>query len=115
LSGTIKVYHVIEHHSTVGRPSLGDNFAVSAFLTGFTKEAEMRMVVLSAAVGTLLLGAIPASAQVVVHDRGDVVVHRNYDRGHHYRWYKHRAECRTVRVRTRLPNGNVIIKTRQSC
>ena len=112
MSGTIKVYHVIAHLSTVGRPSLGDNFAVSAFLTGFTKEAEMRMVVLGAAVGTLLLGA---SAQVVVHDRGDVVVHRNYDRGHHYGRYKHRAECRTVRVRTRLPNGNVIIKTRQSC
>ena len=108
MSGTIKVYHVIAHHSTVGRPSLGDNFAVSAFLTGFTKEAEMRMVVL----GELFLGA---SAQVVVHDRGDVVVHRNYDRGHHYGRYKHLAECRTVRVRTRLPNGNVIIKTRQSC
>jgi len=79
------------------------------------KEAEMRMVVLGAAVGTLLLGAIPASAQVVVHDRNDVVVHRNYDRGHHYGWYRHHAECRTVRVRTRLPNGNVIIKTRRSC
>src|SRR5215467_8065426 len=65
LSGTIKVYHVIAHHSTVGRPSLGDNFSVSAFLTGFTKEAEMRMVVLGAAVGTLLLGAIPASAVIV--------------------------------------------------
>jgi len=79
------------------------------------KEAEMRMVVLGAAVGTLLLGAIPASAQVVVHDRNDVVVHRNYDRGHHYGWYRHHAECRTVRVRTRLPNGKVIIKTRRSC
>ncbi len=75
----------------------------------------MRAVVLGAVAGTLLLGAIPASAQVVVHDRDDVVVHRNYDRGHHYGWYKHRAECRTVRVRTKLPNGNVIIKTRQSC
>jgi len=32
LSGTIKVYHVIVHHSTIGNPSLGNNFAVSAFL-----------------------------------------------------------------------------------
>ncbi|MFZ1183669.1 MAG: hypothetical protein WAO14_09890 [Pseudolabrys sp.] len=73
----------------------------------------MKLVVLGAAVGTMLLGAVPASAQVVVRD--DVVVHRHYDRGHHYGWYKHHAECRTVRVRTKLPNGNVIIKTRRSC
>lgn len=79
------------------------------------EEAEMKLVVLGAAVGTMLLGAVPASAQVVVHDRDDVVVHRHYDRGHHYGWYKHHAECRTVRVRTKLPNGNVIIKTRRSC
>ena len=65
-------------------------------------------------VGTMLVGAGPASAQVVIHERGNVV-HRHVDRGHHYGWYKHRAECRTVRVRTRLPNGNVIIKTRRSC
>ncbi|MGC1847067.1 MAG: hypothetical protein WA707_05760, partial [Pseudolabrys sp.] len=79
------------------------------------EEAEMKLVVLGAAVGTMLLGAVPASAQVAVHDRDDVVVHRHYDRGHHYGWYKHHAECRTVRVRTKLPNGNVIIKTRRSC
>jgi hypothetical protein len=75
----------------------------------------MRLVVLAAAVGTMLVGAGPASAEVVIHERGNVAVHRHVDRGHHYGWYKHRAECRTVRVRTRLPNGNVIIKTRRSC
>ena len=37
----------------------------------------MKLVVLGAAVGTMLLGAVPASAQVVVHDRDDVVVHRH--------------------------------------
>jgi hypothetical protein len=72
----------------------------------------MRMVVVAAAVATMLAGAIPASAQV--RDR-DAVGHRHVDRGHHYGWYKHRADCRVVKVRTRLPNGNVIIKTRRSC
>jgi hypothetical protein len=77
----------------------------------------MRMVVLCAAVGGMLASAVPVSAQVVVHDRDrdDVVVHRHVDRGHHYGWYRHHAECRTVRVRTQLPNGNVIVKTRRSC
>jgi hypothetical protein len=74
----------------------------------------MRMVVVCAAVATMLAGAIPASAQVVVRDR-DAVGHRHVDRGHHYGWYKHRADCRVVKVRTRLPNGNLIIKTRRRC
>jgi hypothetical protein len=74
----------------------------------------MRLVVLAAAVGTILVSAGSASAQVVVHDR-DVVVRKHVDRGHHYGWSRHHAECRTVRVRTTLPNGNVIIKTRRSC
>ena len=74
----------------------------------------MRMVVVAAAVATMLAGAIPVSAQVVVRDR-DVVVHRHVDRGHHYGWYTHRADCRVVKVRTRLPNGNMVIKTRRTC
>jgi hypothetical protein len=75
----------------------------------------MRMVVLAVAVGLMLVGAGPASAQVIIHDRDDVVVHRHVDRGHHYGWYRHHAECRTVQVRTKLPNGDVIIKTPRSC
>jgi hypothetical protein len=43
---------------------------------------------------------------------GDDVRH---DEGLHRGWYKHRAECRVVKVKTTLPNGNVIIKTRRSC
>lgn len=74
----------------------------------------MRMVVLCAAVG-MLASAVPASAQVVVRDRDDVVVREHVDRGHHYGWERHHAECRTVRVRTHLPNGDVIVKTRRSC
>ena len=74
----------------------------------------MRMVVLCAAVG-ILASAVPVSAQVVVRDRDDVVVREHVDHGHHYGWEKHHAECRTVRVRTQLPNGNVVVKTRRSC
>lgn len=74
----------------------------------------MKLVVLGAAVGMLAIAA-PASAQVVVHDRDNVVVREHIDRGHHYGWEKHHAECRTVRVRTHLPNGDVVVKTRRSC
>ena len=74
----------------------------------------MKMVVVAAAVAAVVAGAVPASAQVVVRDR-DVVVHKHIDRGHHHGWYKHHADCRVVKVRTRLPNGNVIIKTRRTC
>ena len=74
----------------------------------------MRMIVAAAAVTTMVAGAIPASAQVVVRDR-DAVIHRHVDSGYHRGWYKHRADCRVVKVRTRLPNGNVIIKTRRTC
>ncbi|HUL88351.1 MAG TPA: hypothetical protein VLU23_09230 [Pseudolabrys sp.] len=75
----------------------------------------MRMVVLGAAVGAMLIGTVPVSAQVIVRDRDDVVVREHVDHGHHYGWYRHHAECRTVRVKTRLPNGNVVIKTRRDC
>ena len=74
----------------------------------------MRMVVLCAAVG-MLASAVPVSAQVVVRDRDDVVVREHVNRGHQYGWERHHAECRTVRVRTQLPNGNVIVKTRRTC
>ena len=75
----------------------------------------MRVVVLCAAAGMAVVSAAPASAQVVIRDRDDVVVREHVDRGHHYGWYRHHAECRTVKVRTRLPNGDVIVKTRRSC
>lgn len=81
----------------------------------------MKLFVLSAVIGATLLGALPASAQIVIGERhrDDTVVVRHGDRGHHYgwrhNWRRAHADCRTVRVRTRLPNGNVIIKTRRSC
>ena len=75
----------------------------------------MRLVVLGTAVGIALACAAPASAEVVVRDRDNVVVREHVDHGHHYGWYRHHAECRTAKVRTRLPNGDVIVKTRRSC
>jgi hypothetical protein len=89
-----------------------------------TEEATMKMLVIGAALGATLLGALPATAQVVVRERGDaVVVHRDhYDRGRHYGWYRghhygwrSHADCRTVRVKTRTPSGDVIIRTRRTC
>ena len=79
----------------------------------------MRLLVLSAMLGAVALSAIPASAQVVIQepDRGAVVVRdRDHDNmGRHEGWRSHHAECREVRVRTRLPDGRVIVKTRRSC
>lgn len=79
----------------------------------------MKLLIIGAAIGAMLLGALPASAEIVVRERGPAVV---VGGGHHYGWRarhdgwrRHRAECRVVRVKTRLPNGNVIIKTRRTC
>ena len=68
----------------------------------------MKALILSAAIGALALSALPASAEVVIHENhhGVVVTHH----AHHYRHH-----CRVVKVRTRLPNGNVIVKTRHTC
>ena len=81
----------------------------------------MKILVLGAVIAATVIGALPASAQVVVHERGDrVVVREHRDEGRHEGWRhndwrRHHADCRVVRVKTRLPNGNVIIKTRRSC
>lgn len=76
----------------------------------------MRLFILSAAIGATLLGALPASAQIVIQERGDrVVVREHADRGRHEGWRNHHADCRVVRVRTRLPNGNVIVRSRRTC
>ena len=75
----------------------------------------MKLVVLGAAVGTMLWALFRRPRELLSMIATMSWFIRHYDRGHHYGWYKHRAECRTVRVRTKLPNGNVIIKTRRSC
>lgn len=73
----------------------------------------MRLAVLAVALGATVLGTLPAAAEVVVRDRGDAVVIRQGV--HHPRWWHHRAECRTIKTRKHLPNGNVIVKTRRVC
>ena len=76
----------------------------------------MKLLVLGAVLAATVMGALPASAQIVVQDRSDrVVVREHMDRGRHEGWRRSHADCRVVRVKTRLPNGNVIIKTRRSC
>jgi hypothetical protein len=82
----------------------------------------MRTLILSAAIAAIALGSLPASAQVEIREGGDRdrVVVREHDEGRHEGWRhegwrRHHAECGVVRVKTRLPNGNVIIKTRRSC
>jgi len=75
----------------------------------------MRLFVMSAVIGATVLGVLPASAQGMMRDRDDGVVVRHMDRDHDRDWRRHHADCRVVRVRTRLANGNVIIKTRRSC
>jgi hypothetical protein len=74
----------------------------------------VKFLVLGTAMSALLLASLPAAAEVVVHERDSGIVVR-HDRGHHYGWRNHRAECKMVRVRTQLPNGDVIVKTRSSC
>jgi hypothetical protein len=85
------------------------------------RSLKMKILVLSAAIAATVIGALPASAQVVIREGGDrVVVREHRDNGRHEGWRhdgwrRHHADCRVVRVKTRLPNGNVIIKTRRSC
>jgi hypothetical protein len=84
----------------------------------------MRLLVLSAAIAATVLGAIPASAEVVIRaGEGGVAIHdrdsyrRGGDNGYRHReeWRRHRAECREVRVRTRLDNGRVVFRTQRTC
>jgi hypothetical protein len=80
----------------------------------------MKILVLGAVIAATVIGAMPASAQVVVREGGARVVVGDHDRGRHEGWRhegwrRHHADCRVVRVKTRMPNGNVIIKTRRSC
>jgi len=81
-----------------------------------TEEARMKSVVLGAAVAVTLTAAVPASPQVTVRDREDAIIRdHEHGRNRHRSWYGEHAECRTMRVRTQLPNGKLVIKTRRSC
>lgn len=76
----------------------------------------MKLLVLGAVIGAMVVGTLPASAQIVVREHDNrVVVREDADRGRHEGWRRHHADCRVVKVRTHLANGNVIIKTRRTC
>lgn len=78
----------------------------------------MKLFIIGAAAAATLFAALPASAQVEVRGPGASVVvgeRDHYDRGYHRGWRHHYAECRVVKVKTRLPNGDVVIRTRRSC
>ena len=86
----------------------------------------MRHILLTAAIGATLLSAVPALADSVTIHAGDNGVAVRAGGGYHHRtyrhhdyystgWRRHYAGCRTVRVRTILPSGNVVVKTRRTC
>ena len=77
----------------------------------------MKLAIMGAVIAATIIGALPASAEVVVRagDNG-VAVGERHDSGWRQRdWRHHRAECRTIRTRTVTPSGRVVIKTRRSC
>ena len=90
----------------------------------------MRRFMICAVIGATMLGALPASAQIAIQERAYIGVrhdrddygwrHRHHGWRHHYGW-RHRywrdgyAYCGVVRVRTRLPNGVIVIRTRRTC
>ena len=75
----------------------------------------MKLLVLSAVIGATVLGVLPASAQMMSRDRDEGAVVRHVDRDHDRNWRRHHADCRVVRVRTHLPNGNVIFRSQRTC
>jgi hypothetical protein len=86
----------------------------------------MKHLMMGAVVGAaLLFGAAPAGAEVVVKEKvgsGTVGVrvgvhptYRHWRHRHHRTWRSGYASCKVVRVRTRLPNGKIVIKTRKTC
>ncbi len=80
----------------------------------------MRLLILSAAIAATVMGALPASAEVVIRagEGGVAVRERDGDRDgwrHREEWRRHRAECRVVRERIETPSGRIIFKTRRSC
>jgi hypothetical protein len=73
----------------------------------------MRLLILSAAIAATVLGALPASAEVVIRagEGGVAVGERHHDEG----WRRSHAECRTVRERIETPSGRIVVKTRRTC
>jgi hypothetical protein len=76
-----------------------------------TQETTVKKLILCAAIAATVMGALPASGDVVVRDRdGDRDGYR-----HRNEWRRHHADCRVVKIRTRMANGTVIIRTKRMC
>jgi hypothetical protein len=72
----------------------------------------MKLLIIGAAAAATLFAAMPAFAEVVVRGPGaGVTVHE----GNHLGWRRHHAECRVVKVKTRRPDGSIVIRTRRTC
>ena len=83
----------------------------------------IKLAIVIIAAGTLITAA-PAMAQVYfngpgvdvrVGDRWDRGNHYGWDRGHRRGWHSYARDCRTVTVREHLPNGRVVVRTRERC
>ena len=76
----------------------------------------MKFVVLGSAVAATLTAAVPASAQVAVRDREDVII-RDHEHGwnRHRSWYRDRAARRHHARSDTLADCKVVMKTRRSC
>jgi hypothetical protein len=82
----------------------------------------MRLAIIGAVIGATVLGALPASAEVVIRaGEGGVAVHeRDGDRDrdsyrHRDDWRRHHAECRMVRERIVTRSGRVIFRMHRTC
>ncbi len=85
----------------------------------------MRKLAIGLVAAGTLLAAAPAMAQVVIEGPGVGLRvgpephYRDYDRrgyrdGYHsYAWRD--RECRTITVRERMPDGRVVVRTRERC
>ena len=84
----------------------------------------MRKLVIGIIAAGTLMAAAPAVAQVVIEGPGVGLrvgpepYYRDYDRWdrgpyHSYAWRE--RECRTVTVRERMPDGRIVVRTRERC
>jgi len=87
----------------------------------------MRKLAIGIIAAGTLVAAAPAMAQVyfdgpgvdvrIGGDRWERGRHYGWDRGHHRGWrsYAYDRGCRTVTVRERMPDGRLVVRTRERC
>ena len=84
----------------------------------------MRKLAIGIIAAGTLMAAAPAMAQVVIEGPGVGVRvgpepyyrdHDRWDRGHYYSYAWRDRDCRTVTVRERMPDGRIVVRTRERC